>query len=192
MSASMLRVAMVAGAFVLVAAGCQRHSVNVVQRGYRGLGMNQLYDSRTLEALLKANSLPPAAAPAPAEGPPVTAVYHNVQVLTDLNVAQFVHTMVAITNWVAPANQSCSYCHTSDLASDANYRKVVARTMLRMVREINTNWKSHVGDVGVTCYTCHRGMTCRATSGINSVPKPPGWNSPAAISARTAPRPTSA
>jgi photosynthetic reaction center cytochrome c subunit len=66
--------------------------------------------------------------------------------------------MVAMTQWVAPPGQSCGYCHnTADLASDSNYHKVVARTMLRMVRTINSNWKSHVADVGVTCYTCHRG-----------------------------------
>jgi photosynthetic reaction center cytochrome c subunit len=29
--------------------------------------------------------------------------------------------------------------------------------MLRMVRHINSDWKSHVGATGVTCYTCHRG-----------------------------------
>jgi photosynthetic reaction center cytochrome c subunit len=29
--------------------------------------------------------------------------------------------------------------------------------MLTMTRAINTNWTNHVGQTGVTCYTCHRG-----------------------------------
>jgi photosynthetic reaction center cytochrome c subunit len=60
---------------------------------------------------------------------------------------------------VAPPTESCAYCHVQgDFASDAKYTKVVARRMLEMVRNINTNWKSHVAATGVTCYTCHRGM----------------------------------
>jgi photosynthetic reaction center cytochrome c subunit len=65
--------------------------------------------------------------------------------------------MLAITQWVAPPDQSCNYCHTSDMASDARYTKVVARRMLEMVRHVNADWKTHVADTGVTCYTCHRG-----------------------------------
>jgi photosynthetic reaction center cytochrome c subunit len=33
----------------------------------------------------------------------------------------------------------------------------VARRMIEMTRDININWKQHVADTGVTCYTCHRG-----------------------------------
>jgi photosynthetic reaction center cytochrome c subunit len=29
--------------------------------------------------------------------------------------------------------------------------------MLQMTQHINADWKSHVGETGVTCYTCHRG-----------------------------------
>ena len=29
--------------------------------------------------------------------------------------------------------------------------------MIQMVRHINGDWKSHVANTGVTCYTCHRG-----------------------------------
>ena len=34
-----------------------------------------------------------------------------------------------------------------------------------MVRHINTDWKTHVAETGVTCYTCHRGNRSRRTSG---------------------------
>jgi photosynthetic reaction center cytochrome c subunit len=43
------------------------------------------------------------------------------------------------------------------MASDERYTKVVARRMIQMVRHINSDWTSHVGETGVTCYTCHRG-----------------------------------
>jgi len=64
-----------------------------------------------------------------------------------------------MSEWVAPADQACAYCHTNGepMSSDSNYRKVVARQMLRMVRHINGEWQPHVSHTGVTCYTCHRG-----------------------------------
>ncbi|HEX2942414.1 MAG TPA: photosynthetic reaction center cytochrome PufC, partial [Rhodopila sp.] len=35
--------------------------------------------------------------------------------------------------------------------------KRVARRMIQMVQHINADWKDHVAQTGVTCYTCHRG-----------------------------------
>jgi photosynthetic reaction center cytochrome c subunit len=140
-------------------AGCERTPVDVVQRGYRGVAMGEVYNPRTEAVLAAANQAPAAVSPEPgSEGPLATSAYKNVQVLTDLNVAQFTRLMLAMTQWVAPPGQTCNYCHSTDLASDDNYRKVVARTMLRMVRHINSDWKDHVGATGVTCYTCHRGQ----------------------------------
>jgi len=137
--------------------GCERPPVETLQGGYRGLGMEQVINPR-LDAKKAAHNQVPAAIPAaPAGGPPASTVYKNIQVLSDLNVAQFTRVMLAITQWVAPADQSCNYCHTSDMASDARYTKVVARRMLEMVRHVNADWKTHVADTGVTCYTCHRG-----------------------------------
>ncbi len=89
----------------------------------------------------------------------VTDVYKNVQVLKDLSVADFTRMMVAATLWVAP-KEGCNYCHVpGDFASDDIYTKVVSRRMFQMVRDTNSQWKSHVAvtGVGVTCYTCHRG-----------------------------------
>jgi photosynthetic reaction center cytochrome c subunit len=78
-------------------------------------------------------------------------------VLGSLSVGQFTRLMVSITNWVAPA-QGCAYCHnTANMAEDSIYTKVVARRMIQMVQNINANWTTHVQQVGVTCYTCHRG-----------------------------------
>jgi photosynthetic reaction center cytochrome c subunit len=79
-------------------------------------------------------------------------------VLGDVSDEQFNYTMAAITQWVSPG-EGCNYCHNpADLSSDEKYTKVVARRMLQMTRQINQGWASHVGQTGVTCYTCHRGQ----------------------------------
>jgi photosynthetic reaction center cytochrome c subunit len=137
--------------------GCERPPMDAVQTGYRGLGMAEVINPRLDAVKAAKNQLPPVVPPASADGPLASSVYQNIQVLKDLNVAQFTRVMLAITQWVAPPDQSCSYCHTSNLASDDRYTKVVSRRMIQMVRHINSDWTSHVGETGVTCYTCHRG-----------------------------------
>ena len=84
-------------------------------------------------------------------------MFKNVKVLGDLSAGQFAQIMVDMTAWVAP-QQGCTYCHVAtDFADDSLYTKVVARRMLQMTQHINADWKPHVADTGVTCYTCHRG-----------------------------------
>ena len=63
-----------------------------------------------------------------------------------------------MTNWVSP-KEGCTYCHKAgeDFSADTMYTKVVARKMLSMTGKINADWGTHVGNTGVTCYTCHRG-----------------------------------
>jgi photosynthetic reaction center cytochrome c subunit len=165
LSRSHLRRAFISGATVLALsalAGCERPPVEVKQGGYRGLGMQEVINPR-LDALNAPNNVIPTALPPAADGGPLASqLYGNIQVLKDLNVAQFTRVMLAITQWVAPPDQSCNYCHTSNMASDDKYTKVVSRRMLEMTRHINLDWKTHVAETGVTCYTCHRG---------NAVPK---------------------
>ena len=46
-------------------------------------------------------------------------------------------------------------------AGEENYQTVVARNMIEMTQNINEFWGGHVNanaEVGVTCYTCHRGQ----------------------------------
>src|SRR6266480_976818 len=50
----------------------------------------------------------------------------------------------------------CTHCHVQDRASDENPKKLVARSMMSMVKEINTRFPD--GKEHVTCYTCHRGQ----------------------------------
>jgi len=157
---SIARLVLLAG--LVLIAGCERPPVETLQGGYRGTAMAEIINPRLDAIKAAANVVPTPIPAAPADGPLASSVYQNIQVLKDLNVAQFTRVMLAMTQWVAPPDQSCNYCHGANMASDDRYTKVVARRMLQMVRHLNTDWKDHVGSTGVTCYTCHRG---------NAVPK---------------------
>ena len=112
--------------------------------------------------------LPPVAA----SGQLAKAVYKNVQVLGDVDQAEFMRLQEAITQWVAP-KQGCGFCHTGgDFASDEKPQKIAARLMLSMTRTINADWSNHVAPSGVTCYTCHRGQPIPAETWFPQAPKP--------------------
>jgi Photosynthetic reaction centre cytochrome C subunit len=67
-----------------------------------------------------------------------------------------VNTQKIMAGFTAALGVECAYCHVpGDFASDANSKKDVARSMIRMMREANY----HFSDVKlhVTCYECHRG-----------------------------------
>ena len=137
--------------------GCERPPIDTVQTGYRGTGMEQIYNPRTLLKQASLNQAPAPADAAAVDGPKASQVYQNVQVLGDLSVSQFNRHMASITQWVAP-DVGCAYCHnTENFADDGKYTKVVARRMIQMTQRVNQDWKAHVAETGVTCYTCHRG-----------------------------------
>lgn len=137
--------------------GCERPPVDTVQRGYRGTGMEQVYNPRTLATQAALNTPPQTTPLASPDGPKAKDIYQNVKVLGHLSVGEFARTMVSITAWVAP-KQGCVHCHNpTNFADDSLYTKVVSRSMLQMTQTINADWKTHVGGTGVTCYTCHRG-----------------------------------
>ncbi|CTQ71879.1 photosynthetic reaction center cytochrome PufC [Roseibium alexandrii] len=136
--------------------------VETTQMGYRGTGMNVIKDVDKVEALKALNAVPEPLWEADPEGDRASEIYENVQVLGDLSDDQFNLFMAAITEWVAP-EEGCGYCHNlENLASDEVYTKVVSRRMIQMNQTINVDWEPHVGDVGVTCYTCHRGQAVPA------------------------------
>ncbi len=139
-------------------AGCERPPVDTVQHGFRGTGMELVYNPRTLATQQALNTAPEPTPAASDDGPRAGEVYKNVKVLGDLSVAQFTRLMVAMTTWVSP-EQGCGYCHNlENLADDSKYAKGVSRRMLQMTQHVNADWKQHVGDTGVTCFTCHRGQ----------------------------------
>jgi photosynthetic reaction center cytochrome c subunit len=150
------KIALMLAAVVMLSA-CERPPIVTVQTGYRGTGMEQVYNPRTLAKEAALNQAPTPAPEASPDGPKASQVYQNVQVLGDLSVGQFVRHMASITEWVAP-KEGCAYCHNvQNFAEDSKYTKIVARRMIQMTQKVNQDWKTHVADTGVTCYTCHRG-----------------------------------
>ena len=143
-----------------ILAGCgERPPIETVQGGYRGTGMEQNINPRLRAQLKAVNQIGGIQPPADTSGPLAKDIYQNVQVLSDLSVGEFTRVMLSMTEWVAPADQkNCTYCHNGEnYADESKYTYKVARRMLQMTRDINSNWKAHVKDTGVTCHTCHRG-----------------------------------
>jgi len=97
----------------------------------------------------------PAPAPNAAQAP---GTYKNVQILKEMSPAQLHDTMVFFT---AISGGNCQGCHVrgadGELAfeKDDNDHKTTARTMIGMVRAINT--QHFKGEERVTCATCHQG-----------------------------------
>jgi photosynthetic reaction center cytochrome c subunit len=163
--------AAILGTAVLLTA-CERPPMLSSQNGYRGTGMDQVYNPRTVAANAPLHVAPPSEAPASPDGPKAGQVFQNLQVLGDLSIGELTRTMTAIASWVAP-KEGCVYCHNlANLAEDSKYTKVVARKMIQMTQHINVDWKQHVAvaGVGVTCYTCHRGNPVPVNTWVSQVP----------------------
>ena len=62
------KLALCLGAAVLLS-GCERPPIETVQTGYRGTGMEQIYNPRTLAKQASLNAAPVAPDAADAEGP---------------------------------------------------------------------------------------------------------------------------
>jgi hypothetical protein len=76
----------------------------------------------------------------------------NLKVLTAENVE------ITMQNITFALGVRCIDCHdVSDLSLDTKPRKLKARMMLEMVRDINAKFGD--GKTHVTCWTCHRGST---------------------------------
>jgi photosynthetic reaction center cytochrome c subunit len=144
----------------------ERPPIETVQNGFRGVGQFQVYNSRKVRSADQANLNKVPEPQAPVDKAGVTAAasgaYQNVQVLKDVDSNEFLRIMAAITEWVAPENgeegRGCAYCHNvENMADDTKYSHKVARRMFQMTQTINVDWKNHVQNTGVTCYTCHRG-----------------------------------
>lgn len=76
-----------------------------------------------------------------------------VPALADLTVENYERLIIAMREWTG----------IPDLLEPGNdsYQTAVAHSMIEMTQSINQNWIGHVqanAEVGVTCYTCHRGQ----------------------------------
>ncbi|KIT14899.1 photosynthetic reaction center cytochrome PufC [Jannaschia aquimarina] len=156
------------GAAVFVAAMLvtwgQPYQLTSIQTGPPGIGMAVVErENRPADPTIDEYYTEAPYAPEPGE-PLAGEVYENVQVLGDVTEANFLRLMNAITLWVAP-EEGCAYCHAGAdegiYADDSLYTKVVGRRMIQMTQVINEEWDAHVNynaQVGVNCYTCHRGQ----------------------------------
>ena len=95
---------------------------------------------------------PEGAPPPPAGGRRPMPEPKNLKVLK-VPVAELIPIM---RRFNASLGVECSFCHVQgNFASDDKHEKEMARTMITMTQQINTNFpdgKMHVG-----CFTCHRG-----------------------------------
>jgi photosynthetic reaction center cytochrome c subunit len=153
------------------------NSTDIYQAGYRGTGMNTIYESEAYKAAMATiDEIPPSDPPyeVEADAPLAKDIYENVQVLGHLSEDNFLRLMTAITEWVAP-EAGCEYCHTAEgFANDDLYTKVVSRRMIQMTQTINSEWQSHVAQTGVNCWTCHRGNNVPQYIWFNEEPKTAG------------------
>lgn len=149
------RSALILSASLLALGGCELGWKVSEQAGYRGTGTAQISD---LDNLKPAANIPEPLIPLDQSGPRAGSIYPGLQELGGLSESEFNRLMSSFNQWVAPAAEGCNYCHVPEnMASDEKYQFKVARQMIRMTRNINGAWGSHVQQTGVTCYTCHRG-----------------------------------
>jgi hypothetical protein len=77
--------------------------------------------------------------------------HKNLKVLPDANIGRIMQAYR-----VALGAENCNFCHVQgDYSKDDNPKKEIARTMIKMVNEINAKFPD--GKEHVTCYTCHNG-----------------------------------
>lgn len=128
-----------------------------MQTGPRGTGMSVpefVSDldtpDPTIEVFLASTSDPVI----PEEGAQTAGeAYENVDpVLADLTVENYDRLLAAMRSWTG----------IPDLLEDPDhYQSKVAINMIQMNQTINEEWAGHVyanAEVGVTCFTCHRGQ----------------------------------
>ena len=159
-----LGTAVTVAAFLVVVG--QPFKTDSLQTGPRGTGMSRAEFVSDLAKPDPTIEVMYTEAPWVPEGGEALAgdIYENVQVLGALTEDNFNRVMLAMTDWVSP-EQGCAYCHGNveleEYGNDDLYTKVVARRMIEMTQVINEDWDGHVNankQVGVTCYTCHRGQ----------------------------------
>ena len=127
------------------------------------------------------NQLPPPVQPPVSPTGPTAGqdVYQNVQVLDDLTVGEFARVMLAITEWVAPPEQGCTYCHAAELADDEQVPEGGgAPHAADDARHQQPLAAARRRSTGVTCYTCHRGKPVPAYAWFRIRPrrKAPAWS----------------
>ena len=87
----------VAGVFLLWEV--ERPPMQSVQRGFRGTGMDEIYNPRMLAQKQKENVIPAYLPSMAGVGPKAGATSNNVQVLKAVSVGEFTRLMASMTAW---------------------------------------------------------------------------------------------
>jgi photosynthetic reaction center cytochrome c subunit len=138
-----------------------------LQTGPRGIGMSVPEFTSSLDDPDPTIEGYQSSAPViPSDGAQLAKdAYENVvPELGDLTVANYDRLVAAMQSWTG----------IEDLLEDPDsYQTTVARRMIEMTRNINENWDGHVyavAEVGVNCYTCHRGQPVPSNVWFNITP----------------------
>jgi len=95
------------------------------------------------------------------EDKPASDVFKNLQMFKKLKAGQVPGIM---ESWSRSLGTSCQHCHVVDQwAKDDKPEKQIARDMLHMLGEINTNLLANIKNLDsknprISCWTCHRGQ----------------------------------
>ncbi len=95
-----------------------------------------------------------------AEDKPAAEVFKNLQMFKQLKAGQVPSIM---ETWSRSLGTSCQHCHVVDQwAKDDKPEKQIARDMVNMVGEINTNLLANIKNLNsknprIVCWTCHEG-----------------------------------
>ena len=114
----------------------------------------------TVMALTLAAALVGYAQAVQTEGKTAEQAFKNIKVMNGTPADQVIVSMHLIRGALGV---DCEFCHEEkDRAADTKKEKETARSMMRMVNELNKN--NFEGKQEVTCYTCHRGSPIPATT----------------------------
>ena len=125
-----------------------------LQTGPRGIGMSvPEFNSAVTQAdpTIEGYAFSEPVVPEGGEALAKDAIENAEPLLGDLTEANYTRLVDDMRSWTGIPTL---------FDGEETYQTVVARRMIEMTRNINENWDGHVNannEVGVTCYTCHRG-----------------------------------
>jgi hypothetical protein len=114
----------------------------------------------TLAALFTAVAVAQQQPPPPGGGMQVPDKFTNLKILPkDISKDDLVHTMRAFS---AGLGVRCDFCHVlsqekKDFAADTKPEKQMARGMMKMVHQLNTQDFNYKDAPKATCFMCHHG-----------------------------------
>ncbi|HLY18849.1 MAG TPA: c-type cytochrome [Bryobacteraceae bacterium] len=96
---------------------------------------------------------------------------HHMPAPKNLKILPPEHLMETMQAFRVALGVRCDFCHVqNDFAADDKPHKLIARKMIEMTHQINSNFPD--GKMHVSCYTCHRGAEEPATRPPEAAERP--------------------